>query len=148
MPSLRNIVCEVLWPEGTPFKEYGTTYGDGIVETFIAVPNKPQKFAIRVKSRGFIFEGLAVLVFADGNYQCNRNRVHLLPPKKNLPRNRTEVDFLLRQQERMLEKEHFIGHDWRFDDFSTGSFLLLPPVLTDLVQWTTHLMTTRGPSGA
>ncbi|KPI38486.1 uncharacterized protein AB675_4301 [Cyphellophora attinorum] len=120
MPSLRKINCNVLWPQGTPFKEYATTYGDGIVETFIAVPgDKPQKFSIRVTSKGYIYEGLAAVVFVDGVYQCNRNRVNLVRPKKNLPLERTEIDFYLRQEERKLTEDgHFLGSDWRFDDFN------------------------------
>lgn len=126
MPSLRRVTCQVLWPEGTAFKEYGTTYGDGIVETFLAVPNdKPQKFSIRVKSKGFIYEGLAVVVFVDGMYQCNRNRVNLVRPKKNLDPERTEIDFHFRQEEKKLKNEgYFLGSDWRFDNFNSGTRLL------------------------
>src|SRR5436305_9018226 len=47
MPRLRQITCQVEWPEpGLKFEEYGTVYGDGLVETFIAVPGKPQPFSI------------------------------------------------------------------------------------------------------
>ena len=122
MPSLRKISCQLLWPQGTAFKEYATTYGDGIVETFVAVPSdKTQKFSIRVTSKGYIYEGLAVVVFIDGVYQCNRNRVDLVRPKKNLPSERTEIDFCIRQEERRLKDEgHFLGSDWRFDDFNTS----------------------------
>ncbi|ETN44925.1 uncharacterized protein HMPREF1541_09800 [Cyphellophora europaea CBS 101466] len=121
MPSLRNITCQVVWPEGTPFKEVATTYGDGIVETFIPIPaSKPQKFSIRVRSKGYIYDGLAVIVFIDGVYQCNRNRINLVRPKKGQPVKRTEIDFRLRQEEKKLDKrEYFLGSDWRFDDYNT-----------------------------
>lgn len=129
-----------MWPEGTQFKEVGTTYGDGIVETYIPIPsNKPQRFYVHVRSKGFIYEGLAVVVFVDGVYQCNRNRLNLTKPKtgqasksseipvhKSGPRkgksvNLTEIDFNLRQEEKQLDsQEYFLGSDWRFDDFNAG----------------------------
>lgn len=122
MPSLRKITCNVLWPQGTPFKEFATYYGDGIVETFIAVPSdKPQKFSIQVTSKGYIYEGLTAVVFIDGVYQCNRNRVNLVRPKKDVPAERTEIDFCMRQEERKLKDEgYFLGSDWRFDNFNTS----------------------------
>ena len=128
MPTLRNITCQLLWPEKTPFKEVATTYGDGIVETYIPIPaNKPQKFSIRVRSKGYIYEGLAVVVFVDGVYQLNRNRVNLARPKKGQPAGRTEIDFMLRQEEKQLDRrQYFLGSDWRFDDFRTGKTSPLP----------------------
>jgi len=125
MPTLRQLSCCIQWAEtGAPFQEYGTWYGDGVVETYIAVPNKPQRFTIHVTSRGYISEGLAVLVYMDGKYQCNRNRVNLQHPKKGVPRNRTEVDFLLRQREKPLGDGMYMGREWRFDDYNIGSSVL------------------------
>ena len=122
MPRLRQVICQVEWPEtGLKFEEYGTVYGDGIVETFIAVPNTPQPFCIHLTSKGYIAEGLAILVYIDGEYQCNRNRLNLKPPKNGQPRAQTEVDFRLRQKEKTIGGGAFIGRDWRFDCHNIGS---------------------------
>jgi hypothetical protein len=138
MPTLRNITCRILWPEGTQFKEVATTYGDGIVETYIPIPSdRPQKFYIHVQSRGYVYEGLAVVVFIDGVYQCNRNRVNLVRPKNGKPIyasepikrgpkkgqrvNLSEVEWNIRQEEKPLgRRTQFLGSDWRFDDFNQG----------------------------
>ena len=58
-------------------QEFGTTYGDGFVETFIPVPSKPQTFSIHLTSNKFIAPGVAIFVYVDGVYQCNRNRQDL-----------------------------------------------------------------------
>jgi hypothetical protein len=121
MPRLRQISCQVEWPEpGLKFEEYGTVYGDGLVETLIAVPDKPQPFSIHLTSKGYIAEGLAMLVYMDGAYQCNRNRLHLKPAKKGQARDQTDVDFRLRQKEKTIGGGSFIGRDWRFDSHNIG----------------------------
>jgi hypothetical protein len=136
MPKLRNLVCQVLWADtGIPFHEYCTTYGDGVVESYLAVPDKPQPFTIRVTSKGFIHEGLAVIVYIDGQYQCNRNRVNLRPTKKGAPQDRTEINFLFRQKEKPLGDELFIGREWRFDNHNIGN-------LTQLVSYLLILSST------
>lgn len=121
MPQLKHLACTVQWADtGAPFQEYGTVYGDGIVETFIVVPDEPQPFNIHLKSLNFICEGLATVVFIDGNYQANRNRVNLKPFAKNTPRGRTEVDFLLRQKEKPIGDGVYMGREWRFDNHNIG----------------------------
>ncbi len=117
MPTLKDLVCHVQWTDtGSPFPEYGTQYGDGVVETYIAIPNHPQTFNVRLTSERFIFEGLVMVVFIDGNYQCNRVRVNLQPHKKGLPENRSNIDFVVRQKEKPLGDGTFVGREWRFDD--------------------------------
>ena len=124
MPTLKDLVCHVQWATtGFPFPEYGTQYGDGVVETYIAIPSHPQAFTIRLTSRNFIFEGLSMIVFIDGNYQCNRNRVNLQPYKKDLPRNRTEINFTVRQKEKPVGEGTYMGREWRFDDYNIGMYL-------------------------
>lgn len=121
MPQLKQLSCCIQWSDtNAPFQEHGTVYGDGVVETFIVVPNKPQGFCVRLTSRGFISEGLSMVVFIDGNYQCNRTRVNLRPPKKNLSADRTEVDFLLRQKEKAYGDGIYMGREWRFDNHNIG----------------------------
>lgn len=121
MPQLKQLSCCVQWADtNASFQEYGTAYGDGVVETFIVVPNKPQRFCVRLTSRGYIHEGLAMIVFIDGQYQCNRSRVNLLPPIKDRPANRTEVDFLVRQKEKPQGDGVYLGREWRFDNHNIG----------------------------
>ena len=116
MPSLRQLECQIEWANtGTAFEECGTAYGDGVVETYIVIPSSPQTFSIRVTSKGYIYDGLAVLVFMDGEYQCNRNRLNLKPRKKGLPKSVTEIDFRVRQKEKPVGDGSFIGREWRFD---------------------------------
>lgn len=130
MPQLKQLSCCIQWADtNAAFQEYGTVYGDGVVETFIVVPNKPQGFCVRLKSRGFIYSGLAMIVFMDGNYQCNRSRVNLLPPKKDQPMNRTEVDFLLRQREKSQGDGVYMGREWRFDDHNIGNVFCIECVV-------------------
>ncbi|KIW10016.1 hypothetical protein PV08_11792 [Exophiala spinifera] len=119
MPALKHLVCNVQWEEtGAPFPEYGTQYGDGFVETFIAIPNHPQPFSIRLSSRRFIHEGLAMLVYIDGKYQCNRIRVNLKSPRGALPETRSKIDFVVRQKETRLGDGAYMAREWRFDDYN------------------------------
>ncbi|KIX93486.1 uncharacterized protein Z520_10906 [Fonsecaea multimorphosa CBS 102226] len=124
MPTLKDLVCHVQWADtGSPFPEYETQYGDGIVETYIAIPSHPQVFTIRLTSRKFISPGLSMVVFIDGNYQCNRNRVNLQPSEKEAPDMRTTIDFLVRQKEKPLGDGMYLGREWRFDDCNLVSQL-------------------------
>ncbi|RMZ85596.1 hypothetical protein DV737_g668, partial [Chaetothyriales sp. CBS 132003] len=117
MPTLKNLSCQIRWADtDAPLQEYGTQYGDGVVETYVAVPDKSQRFYIRLTSNGFVHEGLAVVVFMDGTYQCNRNRVNLVPAKEGCPRERSEIDFIMRQKEKTIGEGLYMGRQWRFDD--------------------------------
>ncbi|EXJ83259.1 hypothetical protein A1O1_06878 [Capronia coronata CBS 617.96] len=119
MPTLKDLVCQVLWADtASPFPEHGTQYGDGVVETYIAIPSHPQAFNIRLSSRKFIYEGLAMVVFIDGEYQCNRNRVNLQPPRKDISKSRSVVEFVVRQKEKPMGDGTYMGREWRFDDYN------------------------------
>ena len=55
MPTLKQITCTVEWTgANTPLKEYQTTYGDGYVQTFIAVPSVSTPFSVHLQSKGYI----------------------------------------------------------------------------------------------
>jgi hypothetical protein len=121
MPTLKDLICHVQWPETScPFPEYGTVYGDGLVETYLAVPSHPQVFTIHLTSRKFIAQGLAMIVFIDGRYQCNRNRVNLEPEREGLDEKKSKIDFLVRQNEKVLGEGTYLGREWRFDDSNLG----------------------------
>lgn len=126
MPSLKQLTCHVEWASSSvPFKEYGTAYGDGIVESYIAIPNHPTPFSISLESHGYISSGLAMFVFADGVYQCNRNRDDLQYPKNpsnpdENDRKKAEVNFRVRQREENRGEEVWAGRPWRFEPLNLG----------------------------
>ena len=123
MPSLKDLHCfiELTNANGNGnlhLQEFNTTYGDGSVETFVAVPDNTQAFAVRLSSTKFIAPGLAMYVFIDGMYQCNRNRQNL-KLRKPLDR-KSLVDFVVRQKEERQEDGSMIARDWSFEKLDIG----------------------------
>ncbi|KAJ4287297.1 hypothetical protein N0V90_012695 [Kalmusia sp. IMI 367209] len=120
MPSLKDLHCFIELSNGkAQLKEFGTTYGDGCVETFVAVPGRSQPFAIRLRSSKFIAPGLAMYVFIDGVYQCNRNRQHLKLRKP--PDRKSLVDFVVRQKEEKQDDGIMMARDWSFERLNISS---------------------------
>lgn len=118
MPSLKDLSCSIeLGQSQQKLQEHGKEYGDGHVETFVAVPTEATPFAVRLTSSAYIAEGLAMYVFIDGIYQCNRNRQGL----KNLRNSgkpldsQTLVDFTVRQKEHKLKNGDIIAREWKFE---------------------------------
>lgn len=127
MPSLKQLICQVEWAlSEVPFDEYAITYWDGIVQCYIPAPSNPTPFSIRVQSEGFIAPGLAVIVFIDGVYQCNRNRCGLVDPHTTSGFNRADskcsVEFRLRQQEQCLPSGKWLSREWCFQSQSEGKY--------------------------
>jgi hypothetical protein len=121
MPTLKQMNCAVEWDNTkVPFKEYGVQYGDGIVECFIAIPGAPVAFTVHLQSKGYIAPGLAMFIYMDGIYQCNRNRFNLKLPDGNIPNKLTEVDFRVRQKEERRGEGGWIGRSWRFENLRIG----------------------------
>lgn len=123
MPTLKQLTCQVereTSPE--PLKEYSTNYGDGVVETFLAIPDAPAAFTIHLTSSGYIAPGLAMFVYIDGVYQCNRNRKGLVAPDDTVPPDFYEVDFRVRQKEEPIGSGRFLSRPWRFEDLNIGRF--------------------------
>lgn len=121
MPKLKQLVCSIeLSNSVTPCKEYGTVYEDGIVKTYIAIPRLDTFFAIRLTSEDYIDEGLAMFVYADGVYQCNRNQIGLIPSDGSTPVNLTEIDFRVRQKESHKAEDEWLGRQWRFKPAKLG----------------------------
>ncbi|EKG22160.1 Zinc finger ZZ-type protein [Macrophomina phaseolina MS6] len=119
MPTLKQLTCQVereTSPE--PLKEYSTNYGDGVVETFLAIPDAPAAFTIHLTSSGYIAPGLAMFVYIDGVYQCNRNRKGLVAPDDTVPPDFYEVDFRVRQKEEPIGSGRFLSRPWRFEDLN------------------------------
>ncbi|KAL2037699.1 hypothetical protein N7G274_009644 [Stereocaulon virgatum] len=116
MPTLKHLTCHVEWASSqVPLSEFQTAYADGYVETYIAVPSFPTPFEVHLTSDGYIAPGLAMFVFMDGVYQCNRNRQNLQIPGEDVPKNLTEINFQVNQKERQIEDGSFHGKDWRFE---------------------------------
>lgn len=121
MPTLKHLTCSLEWAGSkTPLREYRTAYCDGRVETFVAIPSIPTAFSVRLRSHGYIAPGLAMFVYVDGDYQCNRNRRNLKIPDGTTPRKDTEINFNVRQKEDMLVDGTFIAKEWRFEKVKTG----------------------------
>lgn len=123
MPSLKDLSCTIeLSNSQQALQEFGTIYGDGFVETFVPVPSKPQPFSVHLTSNKFIAPGLALYVFIDGVYQCNRNRQDLKLRKPS--DNRSLVDFRVRQKEEKQRDGSMIAREWTFERLSSGKYCL------------------------
>ncbi|KAK8243903.1 hypothetical protein HDK90DRAFT_546293 [Phyllosticta capitalensis] len=122
MPRLKDIKCSIeLPPENEPLPEYHSVYTDGLVETYVAIPQEPRAFNIHVTSEGFIARGLAVFVFIDGVYQCMRFRGDLVEEDYGSQPQDTEVDFRFRQKEEKVKDDRFIAREWRFDKLNVAA---------------------------
>ena len=121
MPKLKQISCSIeLGSSNIKLNEYDTQYSDGYVETFVAVPETDLPFTIHVTSGGYIAPGLALFVFMDGEYQCNRNRSNLKLPGGDTPSGDYEIDFRLRQKEENASDCSFVARDWTFAKLQRG----------------------------
>ena len=121
MPTLKQLTCSIDWGDPPqPLTEYKTAYSDGAVETHVAVPSLASPFSVRLRSNGYIAPGIAMFVYMDGIYQCNRNRQNLRIPDSSTTKLQTEIDFRVRQKEEMLPDGAFVGKQWVFEKLSTG----------------------------
>ncbi|KAL9079309.1 MAG: hypothetical protein Q9157_001785 [Trypethelium eluteriae] len=134
MPTLKQIKCQIeLAGSDLPLREHQTSYGDGFVETFVAVPDLHKGFTIRLTSHGYIASGIGMFVFMDGVYQCNRYRQGLIVPTIDSAAAKTEVDFRVRQKEETKGSGHFIGRDWTFEKLNTVSADQAPNTNLDIL---------------
>ena len=121
MPTLKQIECSIeLGSRNTKLKEYGARYSDGHVESFIAVPDTDIPFTIHLKTEGYIAPGIAFLVYMDGEYQCNRNRVCLKLPGEDVQPNEYETEFRMRQKEEKTSVGTFVVREWTFAKLNRG----------------------------
>jgi hypothetical protein len=121
MPLLKDLNCSIeLSGDSEPLQELGTVYGDGYVETFLPVPKKQQAFTVHLSGRNFIAPGIAMYVFIDGVYQCNRNRQNM-KLRKPLDR-RSLVDFKVRQKEERQKDGSMIAREWTFEKLDHGEY--------------------------
>lgn len=121
MPSLKQLTCSIeLGSTHTKVPEYGKDYGDGHVTSYIAVPSEEVNFSVHLTSQGYIAPGLAMFVYMDGQYQCNRNRRGLRVPGKGVKSDQVEVDLRVRQKETKQADGSFLGRDWTFHGLNLG----------------------------
>ncbi|KAF2859007.1 hypothetical protein K470DRAFT_113018 [Piedraia hortae CBS 480.64] len=117
MPFLNQVSCSIGFGlQGAKLKEHGTKYIGGMAETYIAVPDIYTPFSVHVQTHGYIAPGLAVAVYIDGIYQCNRNHTGLRLPGAGVDKDEYETEFVLRQKEvRKTQRDSgFIGRGWTF----------------------------------
>jgi hypothetical protein len=125
MPLLKGLNCSIeLAATQEQLQEYDTSYGNGFVETFVAVPSKPRPFTVHLRSGEYIAPGLAMYVFIDGVYQCNRNRQDLRPRDPHDVR--SLVDFRVRQKEEKQADGSMIAREWMFEKLNIGQYLCSP----------------------
>lgn len=123
MPTLKDLTCSIeLSDKQRALQEFGTIYNDGSVETFVPVPSKPQSFSVHLTSNKFVAPGLAMYVYIDGVYQCNRNRQDLKLRKAS--DSRSLVDFRVRQKEEKQKDGSMIAREWRFEKLNSTSCVL------------------------
>ena len=124
MPQLKDLVCTIEHgPLERPLEEYGTTYGDGVVETFVAIPSGSRPFSVHLTSLAFIAPTVGMYVFIDGQYQGNRNRDNLTPPPANKARHKSTINLRLRQHEKHTPSEYserFIATSFDFEKLDLG----------------------------
>ncbi|OAL55872.1 hypothetical protein IQ07DRAFT_182271 [Pyrenochaeta sp. DS3sAY3a] len=120
MPSLKDLTCSIELPDSEQIlQEFGTIYGDAFVETFVGVPRSSKPFTIHLTSEKFIAHGIALFVYIDGVYQCNRNKQKLGTRKR--PENRSLVDFRVRQKEETQKDGSMIAREWTFQKLNASA---------------------------
>jgi hypothetical protein len=115
MPSLGSLSCQIIVANGShSFREYGTTYHNSAVETYIVIPSRRLPFHISLKADAYIAPGLAAFIFIDGKYQANRNQRGFTAMSK------TKFNLLFTGGEHSEANETFKKTDWWFDDVNFG----------------------------
>ncbi|KAI9712931.1 MAG: hypothetical protein M1828_001527 [Chrysothrix sp. TS-e1954] len=134
MPTLKQITCHIeRGSHGASLREYSTSYGDGVVETFVGVPTQGEPFSIRLSSEGYIAPGLAMFVFMDGVPQCNRNRRNLVMPASGSDPEQAGVNFYVRQKEEKIDSGRWLGRRWTFASLDTAAADASPNMSKDVV---------------
>lgn len=125
MPTLGHLTCNILLPPtDTPLPEYKRKYLDSSVSVYVPVPDIPvlevaPAFNIYLSSDAWLAPGLAVFVYIDGVYQCNRSR----RTSSDGP-SRGAVEVRLRQKEEKVAGGlgDFVGREWRWVALDVGMF--------------------------
>jgi hypothetical protein len=114
MPTHGLLSCVVeIGETNTRLREYGTTYFNRTVETYVAIPGKPTPFSIRLSTNSYVAPGLSIWVYIDGVYQTNRNKRGAVPSDSKL-------EFHLGQKEDLLRDGRVIARGWWFEKLNIG----------------------------
>jgi hypothetical protein len=124
MPTCNKLSCAIILPPtDTPLPEYRLRYLDSSVSVYVPVPDIPilhaaPSFNIQLWSEGYIAPGLAMFVYIDGHYQCNRSKRMPLPGSAG----GSGVDIRLRQKEEKVAggEGDFVGREWRWVGLDVG----------------------------
>lgn len=122
MPTLGDLNCSVeLGRRNNFIREYGVFYGNKTVSCYICAPPRDINFSIHLTSTGLngftAAPGLAMFVFIDGQYQCNRNMT-------TIEEQGGAIDLRVRQKEEPTEGRQFIGRDWSCSALKTGHYIV------------------------
>jgi hypothetical protein len=129
MPTLNKLTCTILLPPtDTPLPEYRRKYLDSSVSVYVPVPEIPilqaaPAFNIQLRSEDeWIAPGLAMFVYIDGYYQCNRS-------KRTPLSGSSALELRVRQKEEKLAGGGggFVGREWRWVQLDVGMFTLYSP---------------------
>jgi len=88
------------------------------------VPGEDVNFSIHLTSEGYIASGLAMFVYIDGQYQCNRHRTDLSMSESEAINTGSHINFRVRQKEEPQTGTDFIGRDWSFVPLRLGKIVL------------------------
>lgn len=114
MPNHGLLSCAIeIGDSCTRLREYGSSYFNRTVETYVAIPSKPTPFSIRLLTNSYIAPGLSIWVYVDGMYQTNRNKRGAEPPDGKL-------EFHLGQKEDLLKDGRVIARGWWFEKLNIG----------------------------
>ncbi|KAF1813581.1 hypothetical protein P152DRAFT_480831 [Eremomyces bilateralis CBS 781.70] len=117
MPTLQNLKC---WVEKaratTKFREHDVRYYDGVVQSYLEIPNEPAGFCIRLETLGYIGPGLHAFVYIDGEYQTNRVSQYLLPPNHKDAVLDSKVSMVIRGKEIPIEPNRFLQRAFKFEE--------------------------------
>lgn len=130
MPYFRDLTCRLEWIKTrSRLKEYGTKYGENHAQASVAIPevSLASPFGVRLISHGYIAPGLAMFVYKDGVYQCNRIRTNLKLPGHNTATGKYEVNFSVKQKEVYKTGSLFEARPWSFEEDESGKLDLSCP---------------------
>ena len=124
MPILNKLTCTILLPPtDTPLPEYRRKYLDSSVSVYVPVPEiavlqAAPAFNIQLRSEDeWLAPGLAMFVYIDGYYQCNRS-------KRTPLTGSSALELRVRQKEEKLAGGGggFVGREWRWVQLYVGMF--------------------------
>ena len=124
MPTCNKISCAIILPPtDTPLPEYHRRYLDSSVSVYVPVPDIPilhaaPSFNIQLWTDGYIAPGLAMFVYIDGRYQCNRSK--RMPPPGSAKS--SGIEMRVRQKEEKIAGGggEFVGREWRWVQLDVG----------------------------